>query len=287
MDNIKRGFVRCLWGIPSRMYKRSAKVVNLDLEFIKYNPFDQPFTTYVFGEHNLELLNKHGIENCKLVTKEVGMYDRATVKAQGINQYGHKLRVMLEASKDFDEFIFLDWDCMAVRPLPEEFWDSFYKKQSIQAHLRSYGMKAKYIRLRGATWRDKDINKRPCASFVYMRGKEIAEKVYNTWLEDRQRADEKTIAMVTDEMMGGWDINKYWEMFEVDHFTLYRDAVRGFCYPKELLSKKQSTFLHMNKHTIRSLIDLAKTVEGIDAQRELIGKALTDRINLLQKQVTL
>jgi hypothetical protein len=278
---MKRGFVRCLWGVPSKMYRRNSKVINLDLEFIKYNPFDQPFTTYVFGESNYELLQSHGIKDCKLITKLPGMYDRATVKQEGIDQYGHKLKVIEEASKDFDEFIFLDWDCMAVRPLPANFWEGFYAKQSVQAHLRSYGFKQKYILKKGAIWRDVDVNKRPCASFVYIRGREIAEKIYNTWLEDKKRSDEKVLAMVTDEIIGGWDIKKYWDNFEANHFTLYKDALRTFCYSREALSKKESTFLHLNRYTIADLIKKAKVSDNIEEQRRIVGDLLTERINNL------
>lgn len=277
---MKRGFVRCLWGIPCKMYKRNAKV-NRDVEFVKYNPFDQPFTTYVFGESNLDLLQKNGFKDCKLVTKESGMYDKNTVKKEGIDQYGHKLRVLMEASKDFDEFIFLDWDCMAVRPLPPNFWDGFYDKQPVQAHLRSYGMKQKYILKKGAIWRDKDVNKRPCASFIYIRGKDIAEKIYNTWMEERKRSDEKTLAIVTDEIMGGWDINKYWDMFEPNHFTLYKDAKIHFCFPREILAAKESTFLHLNKYTISDLMNKIKSEGSMDEQRNLMGQLLTNRINML------
>jgi len=114
----------------------------------------------------------------------------------------------------------------------------------------------------------------------------MADKIYDTWLEDKRRSDEKALAIVTDEIMGGWDVNKYWDMFEVDHFMLYRDALRRFCYPSDLLATKQSTFLHMNKHTIGALIRQAKTVDGIDEQRKVIGNMLTDRINSLHGGLT-
>ena len=285
-DNIRRGFVRALWGVPSKMYSRNSKVINLDLDFIKYNLNDQPFTTYVFGESNLELLHKHGITNCKLVTKEPGMYDRMTAKTQRIDQYGHKLKTIEAASNDFDEFIFLDWDCMAVRPLPENFWNSFGGKAAIQAHLRSYSMKQYYILKKGATWRTTDLNKRPCASFVYVRGKEAANLIYDTWLEDKQRSDEKTLAMVTDKMMGGWDSEKYWKDFEIDHFTLYKDAKVKFCYSRERLGAKQPTFLHINKYIGIIMIEEARKITSdVEEQKKIITKLLTDRTDLLHNSM--
>lgn len=81
--------------------------------------------------------------------------------------------------------------------------------------------------------------------------------------------------------MGGWNINKYWDMFEPDHFTLYKDAKIHFCFSRDALAKKHSTFLHMNRYTISDLIKKAKEVNGIEEQKKLIGKLLTERIDFL------
>lgn len=267
---MRRGFVRCLWGVPSKAYRRNSKVINVDLEFIKYNVFDQPFTTYVFGESNLELLKRQGIENCKLISKDISLWDWKIIRGGEIDQYGHKLKTLEAASNDFDEFIFLDWDCMAVRPLPEDFWEDLSKKQMIQAHLRSYGMKQKYIQKKGSIWRDKDVNKRPCASFIYVRGKEMAEKIYNTWLEDKKRSDEKTLAIVTDEMMGGWDINKYWEMFEPNCFMLFRNENKGICFDKEFLKQKKLTFMHIHKQITIPCLNAIKDMTSMEDKKRYV-----------------
>ena len=271
----RRGFVRCLWGVPSKAYRRNSKVVNLDIEFIKYNTMDQPFTTYVFGKNNYKMLEDHGFQNCKLVSDDVSLWHWKDIKSKKIDQYGHKLKTLEMASKDFDEFIFLDWDCMPVISLPETFWDSFSSKSSVQAHLRSYAMKEKWIKRKGAIWREKNVNIRPCASFIYIKGKEIAEKIYNTWLEDKSASDEKALAIVTDEMMGGWQgVEKYWEFFEPNCFMLFRDDVRRPCYKKELLKEKDLMFMHIHRQITSPFLKEIENIVSIDDRK----KYITDKI---------
>jgi len=275
---MRRGFVRCLWGTTGvKLFRRRKKVVFGDIEFIKYNKFENPFLIYVFGEDNLKILNDAGYTNCKLLSKEPSLWN---CKKDNIQQYGHKLKVLQEAAKDFDEFIFLDWDSLPIKPLPVDFWDVMSKKQPLQAHLRRYGNKDKWIKSRGAIWRDKNVNLRPCASFVYIRGQEIANKIYELWEKDKSWADEKTLAKITDDITGGWQgVNKYWDMFEPYSFTLFRDAGNCIAYPQSLLVQKDLCFLHVNRILVGYALRSIEGLKTFEEKQSAVGKILADRVS--------
>jgi len=274
---MKRGFIRCLWGNEAeKLYRRRNKVVLGDIEFTKYNRFEQPFMIYVFGENNYSVLKDNGFNNCKLLSKEPTLWD---CKKNDIQQYGHKLKVLQEASNDFDEFIFLDWDTLPIKPLPDDFWDILGKREAVQAHLRRYSNKVKWIQKRGAIWRSENQNVRPCASFIYIRGKEMANKIYNLWEQNKSWADEKTLASITDDIMGGWQgLQKYWDMFEPYCFTLYRDAGQCICYPKKLLQTKDIYFLHINKVFVSYGLKAIKNITGFEEKQNVIGNILANRV---------
>ena len=186
-------FIRTLWGIYSKewSYKRRAKI-DSDFDLVLHNEFEQPCTVYVFGKDNLKYLEDMGFD-CRLVDEKPIVWD----PKEGVHQYGHKIQIFHEAMKEFEEIIFLDWDCVPVKPLSNDLWQQLRKKEPIQASLRGYKVKR-------AGWRKRDARKRPCASFVYIREKKIADDMFDLWKEKKTLSDEHILGMCMDKLSGGW-----------------------------------------------------------------------------------
>lgn len=137
----KRAFIRALWGVygdERKYYKRRPKQDN-DIEMVKLNQNAQPHVTYVFGEDNYKYLIDKGLD-CRLVDKRPIVWDMDE------EQFRHKLEVLHQGMLEFDEIIFLDWDCTECRPLPDDFWDKLAEKAPIQAVLRQYHKRKAYWR---------------------------------------------------------------------------------------------------------------------------------------------
>jgi hypothetical protein len=256
---MKRAFVRALWGIETsdnQILRRRVKVAK-DVELVKLNPFANPFITYVFGKENYKFLTDKGFE-CKLVSDDPILY----CKDMGSHYYTHKMHVWKEAMKDFDEIVFLDWDCIETSPLPKDFWEILNQKSSIQAILRSY----KKIK---CPWRKVDRRLRPCASFVYIRDKEIPNKLLELWKKYPLYAEEQIIALYTDGLMNGWaNKEKYFELFEPPFFTLQH------MYSPDLMKTKKPYCVHINKNGIGSILRKIAKYDNTKDKIAMVGKIL-------------
>jgi hypothetical protein len=91
-------------------------------------------------------------------------------------QFRHKLEVLHQGMQEFDEVVFLDWDCTECRPLPGNFWERLAEKSEIQAVLRQY-------RRKKVMWRKEHQRKLPEASFVYINNKETTKGLNKLWEE--------------------------------------------------------------------------------------------------------
>jgi hypothetical protein len=234
---VKRGFVRVLWGIYDhqgrRFYKRRTKMDN-DIKLLLKNQYSKPFMTYVFGEDNFKFLKDKGF-NCKLVDKKPIVWNMDK------EQFRHKLEAFRLGMQDYDEIVFLDWDCHPVAPLPRNFWKVLGQKDPFQAPLRMYHR-------RKATWRRGDQRKIPCASFVYFRDKQIPQDLVDLWEKlNRPWSEEIVMARYFDGLMDGWKgLDEYWDRFEPDFF--YLDEGRVFT-PEQLKSKNRC-FRHFNSRAV-------------------------------------
>jgi hypothetical protein len=133
------------------------------------NPYTPESKVYVFGEDNYAMTQELGFD-AVLVDKRPIIWDMDT------EQFRHKLEVFDRAMEDFDEIVFLDWDTIPVKPIPDNFWDVLGEKDAIQANSIMY-------RRRKAMWRGrKDSRKLSCAAFVYCRDKKITEGMIDTWI---------------------------------------------------------------------------------------------------------
>ena len=266
----KKGFIRALWGVHEdthRVLARRFRTDN-DMQRIKKCKYNEPFMTYIYGKENYEAFKTLGFE-CKLLSKKPLLW-----KAEDeVNMYVHKLEIMREALNDYDEIIFMDWDTVATRRLPKKFWQSFYKKDSFQAALRAY-------RGRGCFWRTRGVKARPCASFVYIRGKEPIQRIMEIWEENKSLGftEELAMAMYTDELTGGWQNSQtYWERFEVDYFLIPRHNLPRRVYSMEKRQSKNLRFLHYNRR-FRSVVGrMALKADDEEGKTKIISDFLHER----------
>jgi len=228
---MKRGFIRGLWGIyddSNRITKRRYNMDN-DMNRIHINSYNEPFKVYVFGKENYDSIQHYGFDT-KLINDSPAPFDLVKF------QYRNKLEIIKYAMEEdgYDELIYLDWDCVPQKKLPENFWDEFQKKESFQANLQMYHRRKAY-------WRKEELRKVPNGGFIYLRDKTLPSKAISMWDTIQCDNDEPAWAKLTDEMMGGWQgIEKYWELFETPFCNLHKSSP----YSKELLESKDVCFIH-------------------------------------------
>ena len=231
-------FIRTLWGEYDSQDKNKLrrKKLDNDIELLLKNPYRVNFKTYVFGENNYVYLQDHGIDNIELI------YDRPIVWDMGTQQFRHKIEAFKRGIEEFDEIVFLDWDCQAIKPLPENFWNTLREKEKIQAILRMYKRKK-------VSWRKEDRRKIPCASFVYINDKDVGQDLVSLWEKMNKPWSEEIVMMkYMEEINGGWKgIEDYWEKFEPNFFVLDE----GYIYSKEKLNIKDLVFKHYNQRQVR------------------------------------
>jgi hypothetical protein len=241
---MKRGFVRALWGIHEhegrRFYKRRTKQDD-DIRLMLKNPYVPESKVYVFGEDNYAMTQELGMD-AVLVDKRPIIWDMDT------EQFRHKLEVFDRAMEDFDEMVFLDWDTIPVKPIPDNFWDVLGEKDAIQANSIMY-------RRRKAMWRGRsDSRKLSCAAFVYCRDKNITEGMLETWEEmGRPWSEELVMARHIDKINGGWQgLEHYWDHHEPHWFSMPK---MYWSYPPERIrNDKDRIFHHFNKREVAKLL---------------------------------
>jgi len=248
---MSRAFVRGLWGNCAETKDFRGGKIHSDINIIKDNEYSEPFITYVFGDRNKEYLESLGFE-CRLIDSKPSIWDMVD------QLYRHKLDVFKAAMEDYDEIVFLDWDCRPTAPLPDDFWDVIGEKASFQANLFQY-------RTKKCLWRKTDIRKVTNGGFVYMRDKTIPDKIiknydeFHEWVKKkgeerasqgkelrfREKAlifdDEPAMSKYADDSIGGWQgTDKYWELFEPEFCNLKKKSA----YPEEKLQTKRECFVH-------------------------------------------
>jgi hypothetical protein len=251
MNKPKRAFVRGVWGNCFNEEGIRNGKLHKDVMAIKENPFTEPFVTYVFGKENQEYLTSLGFE-ARLINERSVIWDMET------ELYRHKLDIFKAAMDDFDEIVFLDWDCVPTKAIPDDFWDVMNKKAPFQANLFQY-------RTKKCLWRDIDYRKVTNGGFIYLRDKHIAQAFIDNWTEFyywvkdqelkrktqgkllrfRERAlifdDEPAMSKYVDDYAGGWKgEDYYWDNFEPDVCNLKKKSA----YSEERLATKDICFLH-------------------------------------------
>jgi hypothetical protein len=227
--------MRAFWGINDTSHRILNRKFRVDrnIKGLLRNKLNTDFITYVFGENNMQFLQKLGVKNCILIHKEPHKYDPINA------QYMHKLEALRYAMEvdGYDEMVHLDWDCIPKKRVDDEFWRLLQQKQSFQANLIQYHIKK-------AKWRGNvDARKIPNGGFVYIRDKNIPSELIKVWETMKGPSAEPPMAKYTDNLMGGWQgKHKYWELFEPMVCHTHRDSV--FSKEPDLVKTKNIYFIH-------------------------------------------
>jgi len=244
---VKHGFIRLAWGDCSSNGLRGGKLYKDICRSIEKEKF--PFVIYVLGTENYKYFTKLGF-SCVLVNDSPLIFDVET------QQWAHKLYLLSCAMHDYDEMVYLDWDCEPVKPIDNNIWDILNKKESFQANLFFY-------RTKRCLWRENERRKTCNGGFLYIRDKTIPSKFianYNELLEwtIKQKAkrqsvgkdlrlrekcliydDEPAMSKYVDSCMGGWQgVDYYWDHFEPDVCNLNKHSV----YDEEKLNTKENVY---------------------------------------------
>ena len=232
---MKRGFIRVVYGIYDNTHRLTARrqKIDGDIKGILNNKFNEPFQVFVFGKDNYERMCSHGFD-CVKVNDDPAPFD--LIK----HQYRHKMELIRYAMEEggYDEVVYMDWDCVPQKKLPDNFWEECYKKDAIQACLQIYHRKKCW-------WRPVDQRKVGNGGFLYIRDKSLPSRAIRHWETIPQDNDEPGWAKLTDEMMGGWtdtekNMKMFWDRFETNFCQLHRASP----YPSELLKTKNVCFIH-------------------------------------------
>ena len=246
----RRSIIRAVWG----------DFDNIRDDVITAMQYDVPCHIFVYGDKNMEELYKIGIgrkDNCWL--KQLDYCP--TVWDMETELWRHKLDVLDAASDyDFDEILFLDWDCIPVRTFDvEEMWNELGKKEVFQANLYQYHTKR-------CLWRNEDWRKVCNGGFVYLRDTSIASEFVENWdrfkeeleeLEKTRQAkgkdlrvrekymiydDEPAMSKWVDDYLDGWQgAEVYCELFEPSICELNRNSA----VPEHFQKVRNPMFRHM------------------------------------------
>jgi len=228
---MKKGFVRGLWGVydnSHRILKRRA-YTDQWLRRISENKYNPEFQTYVFGEENQQCLKRYGIDSI-LIDKNPAFFDGVTAC------HRTKLEVMKYAMIEdgYDEVVFMDWDVIPYKKLPDDTWDHFAKKDIIQACLQQYK--------NPRSWhRENEPRKCPNGGFLYTRGEKPLLDIIKEWEKQPDMSMEPALSKAIDNLSGGWQGREYyWSHFEIDFCNLHR----GSAHPKEIRQTKHEYMVH-------------------------------------------
>lgn len=232
---MKRGFIRCVWGIYDNSHRITARrqKIDGDIKRIKDCKFNEPFKVFVYGEDNFIRMQKEGFD-CVMVDKCPNPFD--LIK----HQYRHKMELIKYAMEvdGYDELVYMDWDCVPQKKLLPNFWEECGKREPFQACLQIYFRKKCF-------WRTIDLRKVPNGGFIYIRDKSLPARAIKIWETMPQDNDEPSWAKLSDEMMGGWtnteiNMEKYWNGFE----PMFCNLHSGSPHPKEKINAKDVYFIH-------------------------------------------
>ncbi|HUV84584.1 MAG TPA: hypothetical protein VMV86_02695 [Methanosarcinales archaeon] len=234
---MSNGFVRVLFGEDySAGYPYRRHNMDREIDSIMKNKYTTDFIAYVFGERNFKKLVDKGV-NCVLA-------DKKPIVFTSRRSYMHKAIAIEAAFDEFDEIVYLDWDCVPTRPLPDNFWESLQSRDVFQCPLYK-------CTRRVHTWRTGRIPPKLVSGgcFMYMRDKSLPS-VFLDWATGtgemsrtlpNQWNDETYYSRYLDDLMGGWDDGKgeykydeYFERFEPLYChhrkTVFKDKMELACF---------------------------------------------------------
>lgn len=205
---MKRALIRCLYGEannPNHDSSGSRNRIDKDVSNVIKNN-EENYVTYVMGDKNYQYLKQKGLKNVIMATNNIWPQG-------GRGSFINKMVAWKYAMQDYDEIVFLDWDTIQIKPLPDNFWEEFAKKDKIQSPLYK-------CRRRTSCWRphvDRLDNKRGCSGcFVYMRDKSIPDELLKL-VDDPiikpfsgSYSDETYLNRYVDILTNGWKGKDYY-----------------------------------------------------------------------------
>jgi hypothetical protein len=252
---MRNSFIHGLWGIYSNKSHWWARLAKCDRDAKLYlmNPYSPKNSVYIFGEDNYKRMVDLGF-NCKLIDKRPIVWDMEK------EQYRHKIEIWKAGLEEFDSIVFLDWDTVPLKPIPDDFWEIIGQGEPVKAAI--------YIYHRRMVKRPPSDNRKvSSASFTYIRGKEHVDGIIKTWEEmGKPWKEELALSSYIDKLNGGWkgikDYKKYDAPFYQIHFI-----------PDLEKDQSRLIFQHCNHHVVKGLLGNGDNVKlRIDKKAEKLGK---------------
>jgi hypothetical protein len=232
---MNNSFITGLWGVhaskdKSHFWQRLSKCEN-DIKLFMLNPYAPKVKVYIFGEENFKRMVDLGFECC-LIDKKPYVWDME------LHQYRHKIEIWKYGCQDFDSIVFMDWDTIPIKPIPENFWSVMHQGEPIKATILQY--KLKRVNRKGHE------RKVSSASMVYIRGIEHVEEIIKTWEEmEKPCKEEYPLSKYIDSRSGGWKGVEDYAKNDIIYYELT---------PLQGLPKSQIVFKHFNHNGISALL---------------------------------
>lgn len=202
-------FIYGLWGNED-LTPRRAKILREIERWSQAKHRPQPWIVYVYGQNNRDWLDERSIPCIMLHTDplvdfyEVGGPPEPWGKGQmawgDCSEWRHKTEIMLRAMKQLRRpIVWLDWDTVLVKPVPDDFWRRMGQGQPVQMSIIQYRRVHCY-------WRARHDGRRtvPEGAFIYCRDRRIMSRVNRKYNKHRDVTDQAIFAMVMDEREKGW-----------------------------------------------------------------------------------
>ena len=228
-------FIHGLWGVYSQKSHWWARLPKCeqDIKLYHLNPYSPKTVVYIFGEENFKRMTDLGFD-CRLVDKRPYVWDMET------EQYRHKMEIWKAGAYDFDSVTFLDFDCIPLKPIPEDFWPVMNQGEPIKTSIYQYVKKR-------VNRPPSDHRKVSSASLVYIRGKEHMDAMIKLWEETgKPWKEELTLSLYIDNLNGGWKGIEGYRKYDVPFYQM------SALYPDK--DKNKLIFGHYNHHVIGGLI---------------------------------
>ena len=266
---MSKSFIHGIWGVykhqDNHWYTRRPKIDN-DMKLELLNPYAPPTKVYVFGKDNYKRIIDMGFDESTvvMVDKKPCVFNMET------EQYRHKIEVWKCGLEEFDEIVFLDWDCVPIHQIPNNFWNVMAQGEKIQATLYMYT-------IRRAHWRTGDTRKLSASTFVYVRNKKIVNDIIKVWEENgRLWQEEIALSKYIDEINGGWHGIEKYKKYEPKYHNLF------WYFDPDFLETKIPLFFHYNKNKVKFILGNGKNVKSrLDYMYE---KEISDLKKIIQEQ---
>lgn len=204
---MKRAIIRVLFGEcdPEKSWE-SGQRKSVDSDIVK-SCKEPDFLAFVAGEKNYSMLhNLMDPQRIRLVDKNPWPWPKQVLLRNKIHLIGIAL-------KDYDEVVYLDWDCISCRAAESKDLERMWLDLEVGQPIRSLGWK--YVRPL-CLWRKGHIRKCANTGFLYAR-RNIWPLVEDAWERtNRHLNDEVAVTRVMDDLTEGYrGVERWTELYDV------------------------------------------------------------------------